>query len=47
MRGVDDAEDVFAGDEAEAGVGGLQVVDCLAHVAFGAEDEGGDAVVGI
>lgn len=47
VRGVDDTEDVFAGDEAEAGVGGLQVVDCLAHVAFGAKDEGGDAVVGI
>ena len=46
MRGVDDAEDVFAGYEAEAGVGGLEVVDCLAHVAFGTEDEGGDAVVG-
>ena len=47
MRGVDDAEDVFAGDEAEARVRGLEIVDCLAHVAFGAEDEGGDAVVGI
>ena len=46
VRGVDDAEDVFAGHEAEAGVGGLQVVDGLAHVAFGAEDERGDAVVG-
>ena len=47
MWGVDDAEDVFAGDEAEARVRGLEIVDCLAHVAFGAEDEGGDAVVGI
>ena len=47
MRGVDDAEDVFAGDEAEAGGGGLEIVDGLTHVAFGAEDEGGDAVVGI
>ncbi len=47
MRGVDDAEDVFAGHEAEAGVSGLEVIDSLAHVAFGAEDEGGDAVVGV
>ena len=47
MRGVDDAEDVFAGYETETCEGGLEVVDCLAHIAFGAEDERGDAIVGI
>lgn len=47
VGGVDDAEDVFAGYEAEASVRGLEVVDRLAHVAFGAEDESGDAVVGV
>ena len=45
--GVDDAEDVFAGYETEACGGGLEIVDCLAHVAFGAEDESGDTVVGV
>ena len=47
MRGIHDAEDVIAGDEAEARPCGLQIVDCLAHVAFGAEDQGGDAVFGV
>ena len=47
MRRVDDAEDVFAADKTETGVSGLQVVDCLTHVAFGAEDEGGDSVFGV
>lgn len=44
---VHDAEDVVAAHEAEAGPGRLQVVDGLAHVALGAEDEGGQAVVGV
>ena len=47
MRGINDAEDVFARQETEPGVGGLEVVNGLAHVAFSAEDERGDAVVGI
>jgi hypothetical protein len=47
MWAVDDFEDVVAVDEAEAGVGRLQVVDCLSHVAFGGEDERCEAVVGI
>ena len=47
VRGVDDAEDVLTRYETEACGGGLEVVDCLAHVTFGAEDESGDAVVGV
>ena len=47
MRGVHDAEDVFAGHETEACVGGLEIVNGLAHVAFSAEDESSDTVVGI
>ena len=47
MRGVNDAEDVFTGYESEACAGGLEIVDCLAHIAFGAEDESGDTVVGV
>ena len=47
MRGVDDAEDVFAGNEAESCGRRLEIVDCLAHIAFGAEDKSGDAVVGV
>lgn len=45
MRGIDDLEDVVAADEAEAGVRALQVVDGLAHVALGAEHEGGHPLV--
>ena len=47
VRGVDDAEDVFTRYESEACGRGLEIVDCLAHVAFGAEDKSGDAVVGV
>lgn len=47
MRAVHHLEDVVAVDEAEAGPGRLQVVDGLAHVAFGGEDEGGEAVVAV
>ena len=47
VRTVDDLEDVVAAHEAEAGVGALQVVDGLAHVAFGAKDERGDPVVAV
>ncbi len=47
VRTVDDAEDVVAAHEAEAGPGALQVVDGLAHVALGAEDEGRDAVLAV
>lgn len=45
VRRVDDLENVVAADEAEAGVRALQVVDGLAHVALGAEDERGHALV--
>jgi len=39
VRLITDLEDVVLGDETEAGVGGLEVVDRLAHVALGGEDE--------
>ena len=47
MRRVHNAKDVVAAHEAEPGPRRLQVVDRLAHVALGAEDEGGEAVVGV
>ena len=47
MRGVHDAEDVFTGHETEAGVSGLEIVNGLAHIAFSAENERRDAIVGI
>ena len=45
VRGVDNTEDVFAGDEPEARSRGLQVVDCLPHIPLSAEDERRKAVV--
>ena len=46
MRTIHDAKDIIPAHDAEARERRLQVVDGLAHVALGAEDEGGKAVVG-
>lgn len=45
VRLVADLEDVVLRDEAEAGPCGLEVVDCLTHVALGGEYQRGEALV--
>ena len=47
MRRVDDAENLIPANEAEARPRRLEVIDCLAHVALGAEHKRGDPVVGV
>ena len=47
VRRVHDAEDVVPAHEPEPGPRRLEVVDRLAHVPLGTEDERGDAVLGV
>jgi len=45
MRAIHDPEHVIAVEKSKAGVGTLQVVNRLSHIAFCGEDEGRDAVI--
>lgn len=47
MRAIHHFEHIISAYEPESGPGGLEVVDSLSHIAFRAEDERGDAVVGV
>lgn len=42
---IADFENVFSGDETKTGMSGLQIVDCLSHIAFGSEYQGTEAVI--
>lgn len=44
MGAVDDTEHIVSTDEAESRPGTLQVVEGLAHVTLGTEDQGGDSI---